>query len=263
MQQSESPDMRRARRQARQRAESIRHFMSFAGAYLAVGFFFLLINVFSGITPVWFFWPMIPMTIPLVILAWRALALSRFDDEWVSEQVEKRVTKPPTAPPAPRSKPASEIDAITAEATELIDGMRQSARHIQKPGVRTRALEVCAAADRVLSAIGDNPGELALARDFVGRYLTPASTILNDYARLASRNIAAAQPTLERVEEHDLPLLEEKLNEVHDRLHRGSLIDLQVAREMLSLDVSDWDSEEIPERRSETIDVEATERERT
>lgn len=259
METHESASARRVRKQARQRAESIRHFMNFAGVYVAVGMFFLLINIFSGITPVWFFWPMLPMTIPLVILAWRAFALSRFDDDWVNDQVEKRVA-PPVAP-TPKAA-TTEIDEIAARAEELIDGMRRSARQIPKPAVRTRALDVCAAADRVLSAIGDNPSEVALARDFVGRYLTPASTILSDYSRLASRNIAAARPTLERVEDHDLPLLEEKLNEVHDRLHRGSIIDLQVAREMLSLDVSDWGIEELPERREVAIEVETPERER-
>lgn len=239
----------RARKEARARARSVRNFMNFAGVYVAVGMFFLLINIFSGFASVWFFWPMIPMTIPLVILAWQAFALSRFDDDWVNRQVEKRVAQP--APAAVKASPASEIDAITTQAAGLIDGMRRSARQIPKPGVRAQALDVCASADKVLSAIGDNPEEVALARDFVGRYLLPASTILDDYARLASREIASARPTLERVEEHDLPLLEKKLDEVHERLHRGSIIDLQVAREMLSLDVSDWGVEELPERRAD------------
>lgn len=236
---STMPD--RARRQARRRAEAVRHFMNFAGVYLAIGMFFLLVNVFAGLGSLWFFWPMLPMTIPLVILGWRALAVERFDDEWVEQQVEKRAGAPA---PAMR-EPATELDAITAQAGELIDDMRRSARQIGKPGVRAQALDVCATADRVLSAIGDNPEDVALARDFVGRYLTPARTIFDDYARLSSRNIAAAQPTLARVEEHDLPLLAKKLDEVHERLHRGSLIDLQVAREMLSLDVSDWEMDEL------------------
>lgn len=239
---STTPD--RARRQARRHAEAVRHFMNFAGVYLAVGTFFLLINIFSGISPLWFFWPMLPMTIPLVILAWRAFALERFDDAWVEQQVGKRAGAPRVATPGP----ATELDAITAQAGEMIDDMRRSARQIGKPGVRAQALDVCATADRVLSAIGDNPGEVALARDFVGRYLTPARTIFDDYARLSSRNIAAARPTLARVEEHDLPLLAKKLDEVHERLHRGSLIDLQVAREMLSLDVSDWEMDELDAR---------------
>jgi hypothetical protein len=251
METRESQELERARRRARKRANSVREFMTFAGVYLALGLFFFLINLFSGMGSVWFFWPMLPMTIPLVILAFRAFAVEKFDDQWVEQQVEKAVARPAAAKQPVR--PATELGAIEEQASDLIDSMRRSARQIPKPAVRTRALDVCAAADRVLSAMGDNPEEVVLARDFVSRYLTPAHTILQDYSRLASRKIAAAEPTLERVESHDLPLLEEKLNEVHDRLHRGSIIDLQVAREMLSLDVSDWGLEEIapvnPERK--------------
>lgn len=239
----QSADIEHVRRQVQRRAKHIREFMGFAGVYVAVGTFFLLINLFSGPGDLWFFWPMLPMTIPLVILAWRAFAASRFGDDWVEQQVERSVSQAGFA--QQREEPATEINAIEAQAADLIDGMRRSARQIPKPAVRARALDVCASADRVLAAIGDNPEEIALARDFVGRYLTPASSIMNDYARLASRNVASAQATLQRVEDHDFPLLQQKLDEVHDRLHRGSIIDLQVAREMLSLDVSDWGLEEV------------------
>jgi hypothetical protein len=234
----DSVDIERLRRRARKQAASVREFMTFAGVYLAVGTFFFLINLFSGMDTVWFFWPLIPMTIPLVILAWRAFALQRFDDDWVERQVEKATVR--SATPTPQAASRTELSGIEERASGLIDSMRRNARQIPTPAVRTRALDVCAAADRVLAAIGDNPEEVVLARDFVSRYLEPANTILGDYTRLATRNVASAGPTLRRVEEHDLPLLESKLNEVHDRLHRGSIIDLEVAREMLSLDVSDW-----------------------
>src|SRR5690606_41733708 len=48
-----------------------------------------LINLFAGISSPWFFWPMLPLTIPLVILAWRAFALIRFDEDWVERQDRK------------------------------------------------------------------------------------------------------------------------------------------------------------------------------
>lgn len=241
----ESMDIEQIHKRARNRANSIQDFIRFAGVYLALAVFFLLINLFGGLDNLWFFWPLVPLTIPLTILAWRAFALSRFDDQWVEQQVQKSVNR--RQPAQPRTETRSEIGAIEEQAADLIDSMRRAARQISKPVVRAQALEVCASADRVLAAIGENPEEVVLARDFVSRYLTPASSILGDYSRLASRNVSSAQPTLERVEEHDLPMLEEKLNEVHDRLHRGSLIDLQVAREMLSLDVSDWDDgREVP-----------------
>jgi hypothetical protein len=217
--------------------------MTFAGVYIALGTFFLLINIFAGISSLWFFWPMLPLTIPLVILAWKAFAEPRFDEAWVERQVEKAVANPEPTPKHANSP--NEMTELAAQAEGLIDSMRRSARHIPKPTVRTQALDVCASADRILAAMSDNPTEVMLARDFVHRYLTPADSILEDYSRLASRNVASAEPTLRRVEEHDLPLLGEKLNEVHDRLHRGSLIDLQVAREMLSLDISDWGAEEL------------------
>jgi hypothetical protein len=239
----DSREIERLRHRARKQAASVREFMTFAGVYIAVGTFFLLINLFAGLDTVWFFWPLVPMTIPLVILAWRAFALQRFDDDWVERQVDKATVR--TASPARPATASTELSGIEERASGLIDTMRRNARQIPTPAVRSRALDVCAAADRVLAAIGDNPDELALARDFVSRYLEPANTILGDYTRLATRNVASAGPTLRRVEEHDLPLLESKLNEVHDRLHRGSIIDLEVAREMLSLDVSDWGTEEI------------------
>ncbi|HLU37075.1 MAG TPA: 2TM domain-containing protein [Thermomicrobiales bacterium] len=240
-----STDKARAQRQARERANAMRAFMTFAGVYIALGLFFFLINLFAGISSPWFFWPMLPLTIPLVILAWRAFALIRFDEDWVERQVEKAVGSQAPAPKQARTEPANEMMALAAQAADLIDSMRRSARQIPKPAVRTQALDVCASADRVLAAMSDNPAEVMLARDFVNRYLTPANSILADYSRLAARNVASAEPTLQRVEEHDLPLLEQKLNEVHDRLHRGSLIDLQVAREMLSLDISDWGDDEL------------------
>jgi uncharacterized protein Yka (UPF0111/DUF47 family) len=247
-----------ARRRAQDRAAKVLHFIRFAGVYLALGLFFLLINLFSGPGDLWFFWPMLPMTIPLVILAWRAFAEPKFDDQWVERQVERSVAR--TQSTTARTTAATEIDDIAERASRLIDEMRRSARQIPTPAVRTQALDVCAAADRVLSAIGDNPEEVVLARDFVSRYLTPANSILSDYSRLARRNVASAEPTLRRVEEHDLPLLEEKLNDVHDRLHRGSLIDLQVAREMLSLDVADWGVEEIVDRAELTEEAPAKKR---
>jgi hypothetical protein len=126
--------------------------------------------------------------------------------------------------------------------------MRASSRSIPRTDPRREALDACAASDRVLSAIADHPDELPLARDFVDRFLQPASTVIGDYARLANRNVPSAQATLEAVESHDLPLITRKADELYDRLHRGTLIDLQVAREMLTLDMADVSLPDQPKR---------------
>lgn len=236
-----------ARKVARKRADDLQGFMRHFGSFLAVGLFFLILNLITDRHSLWFFWPMLPWGVGLAIHGWNVLWNDRlFDDEWAERKARSIIerqerassaTKPPATSPASTQLESSEI---IRQSAVLIDAIRTSAREIPKPDIRRQALSICASADQVLSAITDNPGEIAIARDFLDRYLRPASKIVGDYSRLSSRHIASAQPTLIKVEEHDLPLLVTKLDDLYDRLHRGSLIDLQVAREMLSLDVADW-----------------------
>src|SRR5690606_23027966 len=131
----------------------------------------------------------------------------------------------------------SEIRRIVREGTMLVDRMRADARMIPNPEARREALSACAAADQVLSAIEDHPDEVVLARDFLHRFLEPGSKLVRDYARLASRDVPSARATVAEVEANDLPALTRRANAIYDRMHRGTLIDLEVAREMMALDV--------------------------
>lgn len=183
---------------------------------------------------------MLPWSVGLGIHAWVVYWDRRkFFDRWeerAAEQIRQR-TSANAHPGREQHTQSPEIELIMERAGNLIDQMRRSSRRIPDPEVRSRALDACASSDQVLSAIGDHPDELPIARDFVNRFLQPANSIINDYARLANRNVPSAKETLRQVEEHDLPLLSQKANELYDRLHRGTLIDLEVAREMLTLDM--------------------------
>ena len=206
---------------------------------------FFLLNLATDRGNWWFFYPFIVWGVGLAIHGWNVLGSERlFNEDWAERKAQSMLGREQSkSTPVPTLKPEPKVATgdVLKQSAILIDGMRISARGILKPDVRRQALAVCASADQVLSAIDENPSEAVLARDFLTRYLTPASTIIGDYARLASRNIASALPTLEKVETHDLPMLTAKLDDLHDRLHRGSLIDLEVAREMLRFDVADWD----------------------
>lgn len=231
---------------ARAEAKRMREFMTHLGSFISVGLFFLIINLVTDPHSLWFFWPMLPWAIGLVIHGWKVFWNDRlFGDDWEERRVQSRLGREEA--PAPTLKPAApaspEIGEITQRGTALIDDMRANARQIPKPVVRRQALDLCASADRVLSAINENPDEVALARDFLDRYLAPANQIVDDYVRLATRHVPSAEPTLSQVEEHDLPQLNAKFDELYDRLHRGSLIDLQAAREMLSIDIPGWRDE--------------------
>lgn len=252
MDQEQSSVTMDAEERARAEARRMREFMTHLGSFVAVGLFFLVLNLLTDPHSLWFYWPMLPWAIGLVIHGWKVLWNDRmFGDDWEERRVQAKLGRheaPATATKvAQAAAPATpEIGEIVQRGTTLVDAMRANARQIPKPAVRQQALALCASADRVLSAIGENPGEVTIARDFLDRYLAPANTIVDDYARLATRNVASAQPTLAQVEEHDLPQLNAKFDELYDRLHRGSLIDLQAAREMLSIDIPGWREDSAP-----------------
>jgi hypothetical protein len=232
----ESPNERN-RRLARERADQLKSFFTHLGVFLIVILGLFFIDIATG-PDWWFFYPAIAWGVGLAIHGLTVGVDRVFDEGWAKRKAAAwDVTA--TAPTAPA--PIRAEGDVIGRSSALIDSMRRAARAIPKPDVRQQTLGLCASADLVLSAIEENPDETELASDFLNRYLTPASAIVTGYSRLANRSIPSAAPTLEKVETHDLKILASKVDEIYDRLHRGTLIDLEVAREMLSLDMPDWE----------------------
>jgi hypothetical protein len=227
----------------RKRREELQGFFQHLVTFVVVNGVLLILNLVTSPGSLWFYWVTLFWGIGLAIQGFNVLAIDRrLTDRVMGERDGGGEVSRPQAsaasPPVAASNSA-ELRQIEDRAAALIDRMRASARQIPGTDARREALDACAASDRVLSAIVDHPDELPLARDFVDRFLQPASTVIDDYARLANRNVPSARATLEAVETHDLPLITRKADELYDRLHRGTLIDLQVAREMLTLDMAD------------------------
>jgi hypothetical protein len=128
---------------------------------------------------------------------------------------------------------------LIARGIDQVAGLRRTALGIGQPATRAQALRICATADNILAVLAEEGREPRIARDFLDRYLTPATTILSQYVRLSSRGVASAHEALDRVESHDLPLIEQKMSELYERIHRGDVIDLQVASEMLEMGLMD------------------------
>ena len=240
-------------RKAKDKTEDIQGFFQHLIVFVVVNVVLILINLISSPGSLWFYWVTLFWGIGIAIQAFDAFAIDRRLAERVTSG---RETAPPReteqSKPGPQVKAdgaaSSELREITTQASELIDRMRTSARQIPNPEARREALSACAASDQVLSALIDHPDELPIARDFLHRFLEPASTVITDYARLANRNVPSARDTLEAVETHDLPMITRRANDVYDRLHRGTLIDLEVAREMLTLDMAEPHIEEAADR---------------
>lgn len=217
-------------------------FFTHLTSFIFVNIVLIVINLVTSPDSIWFYWVTLFWGIGLASHALKVFAIDRKLNERFSSarpaRVEPSRSMTATGEPTPAAD-TDELRQIEDRASALIDRMRASARQIPNTDPRREALDACAASDRVLSAIVDHPDELPLARDFVDRFLQPASVVIGDYARLANRNVPSARETLEAVETHDLPLITRKADELYDRLHRGTLIDLQVAREMLTLDMAD------------------------
>jgi hypothetical protein len=222
--------------------QEMQDFLQHLGAFVIVNVMLIIINLVTSPGDIWFLW---------VTFFWGVgLAFHAFD-VFIGENKDlaRRIAAkrmgldtPSAAPrstssePRPQVNEDSEIRRIVREGTMLVDRMRADARMIPNPEARREALSACAASDQVLSAIEDHPDEVVLARDFLHRFLEPGSKLIRDYARLASRDVPSARRTVAEVEANDLPALTKRANAIYDRMHRGTLIDLEVAREMMALD---------------------------
>jgi hypothetical protein len=147
---------------------------------------------------------------------------------------------PPSAAPTARrvTRASSAPFAATAFAAvhERIEELRQITRQIPEGLVREQADRICAAADRIVAVMAADRSSEELVGWFDTQLLTPTTSLLGSYVRLAGRGVAGAEETLRHVEEQNLPLLESRFDALYAQLHRGEIIDLAVASEMLELD---------------------------
>jgi hypothetical protein len=225
----------RAEAPGQEAAAARRRFFTHLAVYLAVNLLLFVTDVVGG-GGWWFFWPLLGWGIGIAAHAANAFGFGG------SQRAGRSLAGAPSVAPtgAPAAAPAAvpvDARALGQEAETRVARLWRVARRIEAPAAREQAFRVCAAADRVAEALAGGAGDATVARAFLDRYLGPAEGVLDRYVRLAGRGVAAAEPTLVRVEEHDLPLLETKLTELYEHIHRGDVIDLEVAREMLELDL--------------------------
>jgi hypothetical protein len=258
-----------AYKRARQRAEDVAGYWSHLTAYAIIITVLVVINVITWGGYFWAIWPMMGWGIGLLFHTANVFGPQRGEEwkerkarEWAARsagQPSARWGEPGSATPRHGDAPAADPGAyspslaqLTAKAGEEIDRLRRVSRQIPTPEIRRQALELLASADEIAAALGDGTGDEATARTFLDRYLGPTGTILERYQRLAVRDIDAARPALRRVEEHDLPLLNRRMNELRGQIYQGDVIDLEVASEMLAFELEEPDRSGPPLAATET-----------
>jgi hypothetical protein len=137
-----------------------------------------------------------------------------------------------------RATAAPELIPQSMAVLVQVSALRRFEAQITKAEVREQVARICAGAERVAQAIcedEDQPG----ARLFNEQVLVPVAGLLTEYIRLTTRGVAAASDLIERVELQDLPLIEQAIDDIHERLHRSSLTELATMSELLELNL-EW-----------------------
>lgn len=226
-----------------QPAKSIRGEAAFRGhltVYLVTGLFLLTLNLLTSPGDLWFYWPLFFWGWCLVFQAVatygadapvRAMAVLRS----IIPAIPTTFSLPERAPkPAANGMPfaAAEFAAVH----ERIEGLKAITRQIPDDGVREQAGRLCASAERVAGVMAADRADARMVGWFESALLAPTESLLAGYVRLAGRGITGAEETLRRVEEQNLPRLQARFDDLYDQLHRGEIVDLAVASEMLDLE---------------------------
>jgi len=132
-----------------------------------------------------------------------------------------------------RQARTSAVARARAEALQI----RQLVTQAPTVGLSQQIEAVSVAMEEILRVIEVDGRDARLARDFLAVYILPARKLLATCLPLAARGVATAQAQLATIETDDLPHLSSALADYYDRLHRDALIDVEVAREMLPVNL--------------------------
>lgn len=236
-------EMETADRQPAKPSKKETAFRGHLTVYIVTGVFLFTLNLLTSPGDFWFHWPLFFWGWALVF---QAVATYGSDAPMRVLTVVRSIIPSlsnlfPAATPTTKRGAHSAPFAAAAFASvhERIERLKEAAWQIPDGPVRNQALRICAAADRIVATMAADRTDAATVGWFDSQLLEPTESLLRRYSRLASRGVGGAGDTLRRVEEHNLPLLESRFDALYDQLHRGEIIDLAVASEMLDLDPPD------------------------
>jgi hypothetical protein len=208
--------------------------------YLVTGLFLFTLNLLTSPGELWFYWP-------LFFWGWAIIfqAVATFGADAPSRVVDTLRSIVPGFPerirvPDPAERPASGGSPFAATAFASVhanlEHLRDITGQIPDGAARDQARRISDAADRIVAVMAADRASAEMVTWFDTQLLEPAASLLERYVRLSTRGVSDAEETLRRVEERNLPQLESRFEALYTQLHRGEIIDLAVASEMLDMD---------------------------
>lgn len=211
--------------------------------YIVTGLFLFTLNLLTSPREWWFYWP-------LFFWGWALVfqALATYGTEAPARAMETLRSIVPGGWRSASTASSTEVRSSSgqpfaaasfASAHEKIEHLKAVAWQLPEGQAREQAIRIANSAERIAGVMAADRIDAATVDRFTAQYLQPAESLLTRFARLSSRGVSGAEETLKRVEEQNLPLLESRFDGLYDQLHRGEIVDLAVASEMLDFDLPD------------------------
>jgi hypothetical protein len=204
-------------------AGSVRHGDLLAGGVAAIT---LLLLVFAlDLTP----W----LAVPLAVSAYLGIALLRR-----SRPGWRYTTWGGWPLNVIRGTTAEEIAYVRAyeEAAASVAAIRALTRDVTKLPVRAHVERILDRVDQILTVMRMD-GKLDRAAVFNDQLLELFRSILTEYVVLSTRQVKSAGELLDKIENHDLPLVERVTDDFYEQLHRREMIDLATFSDVLELNL--------------------------
>ena len=163
----------------------------------------------------------VPVAILLGVIAYLGLALARARE-----------------PAVPGKPPAMTDEQAFAAAASKIGQLRRLSRDIHDRDVSAWLDNFCDMSDAILGVITEDR-KLRAAPLFLQGIVIPTEQLLQDYARLERRNVAAAKPVLARVKSDNLPDITRATDDFYQQLHQTDVIEIDTLSERLEYNLSD------------------------
>lgn len=125
------------------------------------------------------------------------------------------------------------VEAI-ALGTDKLKRIRDAAQQIRSPNTQRRIKKICEIGDKIIEDFRIDPKDVKLARSWLNTYLDQTLDIVSQYAQLSrtgARNLEAQK--LMASCEDTLDLIEEKFQELLDKLLENDVMDLDVNKTVI------------------------------
>ena len=209
-------------------------FRTHLAVYLCVGLFLLTLNILTSPFDLWFYWPLFFWGWCLVFHAlatYGADAPSRVPDvlrslvPWLPDAI-------PTSPsPATNTVSATPFAAEAFAAVhERIERLKELTWRLPDGPVREQAAQISESADQIAASMAADHADAETVNGFDADLLAPAESLLEHYIHIhAASHDSVSGDDLRRIEEHDLPHLQSRLDALVGQSQGSGIVAFSVA----------------------------------